>query len=175
MRLVEVAAEPRGAPLEVAARAAAGELLEEVLDEVLLRELLDHLHLLDPDRDLARDRAAELDARAALGDEQTDELAVRDERDGQSRAATAACELGAELGEPERLPRAPGLGIARDPVELLACRVEEVDVAGAGAEQRSCVLRTTVCRSSSSASARAIASASSVSCSSSTTRSRVSS
>ena len=141
MRLVEVAPEPRGASLEVAARAPAGELLEEVLDEVLLGELLDHLDLLDPDGDLARDRATELDARAALGDEQTDELAVRDERDCEARAAAAARELGAELGEPERLTGVPGLGIARDPVELLACRVEQVDVAGPSAEERASVGR----------------------------------
>ncbi len=136
VRLVEVAAEPRRAPFEVASRATAGELLEEVLDEVLLRELLDDLHLLDPHRDLARDRAAELDARAALGDEQADQLAVRDERDGESRAPASARELRAELGEPERLTCRSRLGVARDPVELLARRIEQIDVAGARGEQR---------------------------------------
>ena len=97
----------------------AGELLEEVLDEVLLGELLDHLNLLDPDRNLARHRATQLDTRASLGDEQTDELAGGDERNREARATTAAGELGAELGEPERLTGVPGLGIARDAVELL--------------------------------------------------------
>ena len=43
VRLVEVATEASGAPFEVAARTAAGELLEEVLDQVLLGELLDDL------------------------------------------------------------------------------------------------------------------------------------
>ena len=70
---------------------------------------------------------------ASLGDEQADQLAVRDERDGEARAPTSPCELGAELGEPERLTRAPGLGVARDPVELLARGVEQVDVARARA------------------------------------------
>ena len=38
----------------------------------------------------------------ALGDEQPDELAARDERHGEPRAATSAGELGPELGEAER-------------------------------------------------------------------------
>ncbi len=88
----------------------AGELLEEVLDEVLLGELLDHLNLLDPDGNLARNRATELDTRASLGDEQADELAGSDERHREARAATASGELWAELGEPERLTGVPGSG-----------------------------------------------------------------
>src|SRR5262245_46451408 len=75
VRKLEIAAEPRGAALEIAALPPAGELLEEVLDQVLLRELLDDLDLLQPDGDLPRDRARELDARAALRDEQADQLA----------------------------------------------------------------------------------------------------
>ena len=134
MRLVEVAPEPRGASFEVTARVPAGELLEEVLDEVLLGELLDHLNLLDPDGNLARHRATQLDTRASLGDEQTDELVRRDERNREARAPTAAGELGAELGEPERLTGVSGLGIARDAVELLPRGVEQVDVARPSAE-----------------------------------------
>ena len=137
MRLVEVAAEPRGPAFEIAARPPARELLEEVLDQVLLGELLDHLDLLDPDRGLARDRAAELDPRAALGDEQPEQLAVRDERHREARAPAAARELRAELGEAERLARGPRLGIARPALELLARRVEQVDVAARAREQRS--------------------------------------
>src|SRR3990170_7267467 len=113
VRLVEIAAEARRPTLEVAARASARELLEEVLDQVLLRELLDHLDLLDADGDLAGDGATELDADAALRHEQPDELAVHDERDCEARAPTAAGHLGAELRQPERLPRVPGLRIAR--------------------------------------------------------------
>ena len=141
MRLAEIAAEARGATLEIAARAAAGELLEEVLDQVLLRELLDDLDLLDPHGDLARDRAAELDAGAPFGDEQADQLAGGDERDREPAAAATACELRPELGETERLPRAAGLRIAGPQVELLARRVEQVHVARARREERTRVQR----------------------------------
>ncbi len=136
MRLVEVAAETGSAPFEISARAPAGELLEEVLDQVLLRELLDDLDLLDRDRDLARDAAPELHAAAGLRDEQPDQLSVRDEWDGEARAPAAAGELRAELRQAERLPRGPLLGVAGDALELLAARVEEIHVAGARAEQR---------------------------------------
>ena len=110
VRLLEIAPEPGRPAFEISSRAAAAELLEEVLDQVLLGELLDHLHLLDPDRDLARNRATELDPRASLADEEPDELAVRDERHGEARAPPAARELRPELCEAERLPRRPGSG-----------------------------------------------------------------
>ncbi len=84
MRVVEIATESRRAPFEVAALLPARKLLEEVLDEVLLGELLDHLDLLDRDRELAGDGSAELHAGAPLGDEQPDELAVGHERDGET-------------------------------------------------------------------------------------------
>ena len=57
-----------------------------------------------------------------------------DERNREARAPTAAGELGAELGEPERLTGVSGLGIARDAVELLPRGVEQVDVARPSAE-----------------------------------------
>ena len=120
MRLLEVAAEARRATFEVAARPASGELLEEVLDQVLLGELLDDLNLLDADGDLAGDGAAELDASAALRHEQADELPACDKRDREPRASTAASELGAELGEAERLARSSRLGIARVEIQLFA-------------------------------------------------------
>ena len=116
---------------------AAGELLEEVLDQVLLRELLDDLHLLETDRDLARDGAAELDAHAPFGHEQPDQLVVRHERNRDPRASPAARELGPELREAERVPRVSRLGIAGDALELLAARIEQVDVAGARGQERS--------------------------------------
>jgi len=49
MRSLEIAAEPRCSALDVAERGASGELLEEVLDQVLLREPLDQFDLLDRD------------------------------------------------------------------------------------------------------------------------------
>ncbi len=64
-----------------------------------------------------------------------------DERDGEAAASASPRELGAELGEAERLPRAAGLRVARPQVELLARSVEEVHVAGARAEQRARVRR----------------------------------
>ena len=88
------------------------------------------------DGDLARDRAAELDARAAVGDEEADQLAVRDERDGEPRAPAAARELGPELGEAERLPRACPAPGARPRSSSSRRRVEEVDVARPRGEQR---------------------------------------
>ena len=139
VRLGQVAAETRRPSFEVSAGTAAGELLEEVLDQVLLGQLLDQLHLLDADRDLARDRASELDSGAALGDEQPDELTVRDERDRESPAPPSPYKLGTELGESERPARASWLGIACATLELLAPRVEEIDVAGTGSEERASV------------------------------------
>ncbi len=135
VRLVEVAAEPCRPPFQVATWTPTRQLLEEVLDQVLLGELLDDLHLLDPDGDLARDRTAELDAGAALGNEQPDELAVRDEGHRKPAAPTAARELRPQLGEPERLARSPRFRVARPALELLARRLEQVDVAGTGGEQ----------------------------------------
>ena len=136
MRLREVAAQASRAPLEVTARPTTCELLEEVLDQVLLRQLLDHLNLLEPDGHLARDGPAELDAGASLGDEEADQLAVRNQRHGDSRAAAAAGELRAELRETERLPGVPRLGIAGDALELLARRIEEVHMTGLRRQQR---------------------------------------
>ena len=111
--------EPRSASFEVAARTAAGQLLEEVLDQILLGELLDDLHLLDSDSNLARDRAAELDTGAAFRDEQSDELARRVKRDRKPCAPAAARKLGPELREPQRRTRVSGLRVARGPVALL--------------------------------------------------------
>src|SRR3990170_8687247 len=136
VRLVEIAAEARRPTLEVAARASARELLEEVLDQVLLRELLDHLDLLDADRDLAGDGTGELDANAAVCHEQPDELAVHHERNREASASASSRELGAELGEAERLSCIPGLGGARLPIELLARGIEKGDVARTGCEKR---------------------------------------
>ena len=174
VRKVEVAAESRGTSLQVSTRPPARELLEEVLDQVLLRELVDDLDLLDPHRNLTRDRATELDARASLGDEQPDELAVRDERHCKPAAAASASQLWPELREAERGARGAGLGVACEALELLARRLEEIDVAGARGEQGTCALDHGLQQLVERTGA-AIASASSLSCSSSATRTRASS
>ena len=129
VRLVEIAPEPGSTAFEVATRVSARELLEEVLDEVLLGELLDDLDFLDADGDLARDSPAELDPGAALRDEQPDELAVRNEGNGQAGTAAAARELRAELRQAKGRTSTAGLRVARLQVELLTRRVEQVDVA----------------------------------------------
>jgi hypothetical protein len=92
--------------------------------------------LLDADRDLAGDCPAELHPVAAITHEQADELPVRHERHGDSRAAAPARELRPQLGEPEGRPGVAGVGRTRPPLELFASGVEEVDVTCARREQR---------------------------------------
>src|SRR6266511_2057686 len=100
--LVEVAAEAGGPPFEVAGHTAPGELLEEVLDQVLLGEPLDQLDLLQRDGGLVRRRAGELDLRRALRCEETEELVVGHERHSDGCRAAAAPELGPEALELDR-------------------------------------------------------------------------
>ena len=69
VRIVEIDRQPLCPDCDVAEHRAARELLEEVLDQVLLREALDHLDLLDSDRDLVRDGAREIELRRAMRDE----------------------------------------------------------------------------------------------------------
>ena len=99
VRAVEVAAEPRGTPFDGAEDVAAGELLEEVLDQVLLRQPLDQLDLLDRHRGLVRGRAREIDLGRPFGADQPEELVVCDDRDGDAGGAAAPRQLGPELGE----------------------------------------------------------------------------
>jgi hypothetical protein len=127
--VVEVAAEAGGAALEPRDRLPARQLLEEVLDQVLLREPLDQLDLLDRHRGLVGDGAGEVDLRRPRRREQAEQLVVGDERDRDGGRAAAARHLGAELGEPDLCTggRPPRGGCPE--VELLASRVEQVEVA----------------------------------------------
>ena len=93
--LVEVAAQPGGPALEPWDRLPAGELLEEVLDEVLLRQSLDQLDLLDRHGDLVGDDAREVDLRGAGRGQEAEQLVVCDERYRHGRRAALADELGA--------------------------------------------------------------------------------
>ena len=135
VRLVEVAAESRRPPLERGALPPAGEVFEKVLDQVLLRQPLQHLDLLDGDGRLVRDRARQVDLAGAGGDERAEQLAAGDERDGHPRSARAPAELGAELRQPDRCGRR---GVRRrrpaEP-ETLVGRVEQIEVNVVGAEQ----------------------------------------
>ncbi len=103
VRLVEVASETGGPTFEIGPSPPAGELLEEVLDQVLLRQALDQLDLLDADRSLVRDRTGEGDGGRALGDEQPEQLLARRRAARRRAAAAAPHELGTELREAEAL------------------------------------------------------------------------
>ncbi len=59
--LVEIAPEACRAPLQIAEDGASGQLLEEVLDEVLLRQPIDQLDLLDRDSGLVCDGPRQVD------------------------------------------------------------------------------------------------------------------
>ena len=100
--LREVAAETRRATVELGSGAALRELVEEVRDEVPLRQALDQAHLLDPHRDLPGDRAGELDAAGRVGDDQPEQLVVGDEGHGDATPPGAGRQLRAELGERDR-------------------------------------------------------------------------
>jgi hypothetical protein len=81
MGLLEVARQPLGPALELGDRPlAAGELLEEVLDEVLLCQPLDQLDLLERDGGLIGDGSGEVDLRRSFGDEEAEQLVACDER-----------------------------------------------------------------------------------------------
>ena len=174
--LVEVAAEPRRPALEPGERLAAGELLEEVLDQVLLGQALDQLDLLERDGGLVGDGAREVDLRtcpSATSRPSSSSFATSGTAT-RGRAA-AAGELRAELGEADlgaglagarrggaqvRAPRTPGR----------AGRRGRPRRAGASARAR----RRRAAARRASRPRRSI-SPSSVSCSSSSTRRRISS
>src|SRR5207244_1467470 len=94
---VEVEAEPRRAALEHGTGPLRSEVLEEVLDEVLLRQTFEHLDLLDRDGGLVRDGAREVELTRPRCDERAEELVARHERDGDAGRPAAAAELRAEL------------------------------------------------------------------------------
>jgi len=77
VRRREVAAEPRRAALHPVS--LRREILEEVLDEVLLRQVLEHLDLLDRDRRLVGNCAREIELARAGRDERAEQLVAGDE------------------------------------------------------------------------------------------------
>ncbi len=135
--LVEVAAEPRRPALEPGERLPAGELLEEVLDQVLLGQALDQLDLLERDRGLVGHGAREVDLGGAGGGEEAEQLVIRHERHGHRRGSAAAGELGPELREANLGTRVAGRGRGGAQVQHLGRRIEQVDVAGLGAQELS--------------------------------------
>src|SRR3954447_22701464 len=101
VRLVEVAAEARRTAFEGGAESLRREIVEEVLDEVLLGQALEHLDLLHGDRRLVRDRPREVELARTDRDEGAEQLSARNERDGDAGALPASGELRAEIGESE--------------------------------------------------------------------------
>ena len=135
MRRLEVAAQPPGATLDSVAASMLGELLEEVLDQVLLGETLEHLDLLDRDGRLIGDRAREIELAGSLGDERTDQLVSGDERHRHARGPATPAHFRPELAESDRrglvAPRRLGKA-AKQPVLL---GVAEIEAHSLGAEQ----------------------------------------
>src|SRR5207245_4484094 len=119
MRLVEIDPEPLCARADVPEDLPAGELLEEILDQVLLRQPFDQLDLLDRERRLVGDRAGEIELARVPGAEEPEQLAVGDERDCDAGGASAPGELGS------RRAGAACSGV----LEVLWCRVGEMRVA----------------------------------------------
>src|ERR1700730_11265544 len=79
-----------------------GELLEEVLDQVLLGQALEHLDLLDRDRCLIGDRAREVERAGPLGNERADQLVAGDQRRRRTRGTAAPPDFRPELTQSDR-------------------------------------------------------------------------
>ena len=135
VRLREVAAEPGRATVELGSGAALRELVEEVRDEVPLREALDQAHLLDPHGHLPGDRAGELDAARRVGDDQPEQLVVGDEGHGDASPPGSGGQLRAELGERDRRAGARPDRVRVTQPEVVSPALDQVDVARLGLEQ----------------------------------------
>ncbi len=138
MRHPEVAAQPARATLDHLAVPMLGELFEEVLDQVLLGQALEHLDLLDRDRRLVCDRAGEVELAGPVGDEGAEQLLTRNERHRHASGAAAPTHLRPELAQPDRRRHVvPGrlYKAAEQPVLL---RVAQVEAHRLGAEQLPC-------------------------------------
>ncbi len=135
MRRIEIAAQTPGATVDSIAASMLGELLEEVLDQVLLGETLEHLDLLDRDSRLIGDRAREVELAGSLGDERTDQLVSGDERDRHARGPAPPSYFRSELAEADRcgLIALRRLGKAAKQPVLLG--IAEIETDGVGAEQ----------------------------------------
>src|SRR3977135_2626937 len=135
MRRLEVAAQSPRAPLDSLPAPMLGELLEEVLDQVLLGQTLEHLDLLDRNRRLIGNRAGEIELAGSLGNERAYELVAGDERPRHASVRAAAARLWPELAQSDR----PGfviperLGEATEQPVFL--RVAQVKADSLGTEQ----------------------------------------
>ena len=121
VRRAEIAAQAPRAALDRLVVSTLGELLEEVLDQVLLRQALEHLDLLDRDRRLVCDRAREIELACPVGDESAEQLVAGDERNRHASGAAA----------PGRPP-----GRARSARSPRACRSPPAPPSGRAAARR---------------------------------------
>ena len=137
---VEIAAEAGCSSLDGAEDVAACELFEEVLDQVLLREPLDQLDLLDRDGGLVRGCAGEVDLGGPVRADEPEELVVGDDGDGHACRAATSRDLGPELGEADGGTRRLAGGRRRAQAELLRPSVEEIDMARAAAQEAASAL-----------------------------------
>src|SRR5439155_2085219 len=100
VRSLEVAAEPSRPALGSLADSMLRELLEEILDQVLLGQALEHLDLLDRDGRLVRDRAGEVELARPVRDERAEQLVAGDERHRHASSPAPPADLRPQLGEP---------------------------------------------------------------------------
>src|SRR5439155_11835686 len=135
MWLVQIDGQPIRSGAEISGHGAARELLKEVLDQVLLREPLDHLDLLHCDRNLVRDRSSELELRRSFRHERTQQLAAGHERYGDACATAAAPELAAESAQTELFGRLRSLRRRPAQEEALTVLLRQVEVDGRSAEE----------------------------------------
>src|ERR1700693_3379340 len=101
MRRAEVAAQAPRTAFDRLVVPMLRELLEEVLDQVLLRQAFEHLDLLDRDCRLVCDRAREIELAGPVGDESAEQLVARDERYRHASGAAHPADLRPELGQPD--------------------------------------------------------------------------
>src|SRR5207248_7668365 len=135
LRHGEVAAESPCPTLDRLAATMLGELLEEVLDQVLLGQTLEHLDLLDRDSRLVGDRAGELELAGPVCDECAEELVPGHERDGDACGAASPADLGSELAETDRLRLAAPFRVGEAAQQPVFVGVAQVEADGLRAEQ----------------------------------------
>ena len=142
MRRVEVDRESSRAVRDVSEHGATRQLLEEVLDQVLLREPLDRLDLLHRHSHLIRNRPGKVELGRPLRDDRAQQLPTCDERHDHAFATPAPAELAAELAQPE-LFRCLRFGRSGPPTEqALPVLFREIEVHAGRAEE---VQRATDC------------------------------
>ena len=135
VRLVEIAAEPRRPTREVAADAPAGELVEELLDQISLGEALDQPELPDPDRRLARDRPGEIDRCVSRATRSPTSSSLATSGTASLVARPPRASSGPSSARPSVRPGARSPTDPTPQLELLGATFEQVHVTGARTEK----------------------------------------